>query len=97
MTYESDAYGFLNDVEITGFLGYHDPSYGTLRRKDVVNFHMNREEFVQTDFEKVNVELLYSARLKAKVSSGRYSKKAEEIVDIYTAKGKVNSNTKTKK
>ena len=62
-----------------------------------MNFHMNREEFVQTDFEKVNVELLFSARLKAKVSSGLYSKKAEKIADIYTAKGKVNSNTKTKK
>lgn len=97
MTYASDAYGFLNDVEITGFLEYHEPSYGTLRRKDVVNFHMNREEFVQTDFEKVDVELLFSARLKPKESSGLYSKKAEEIADIYTAKGKANSNTKTKK
>lgn len=97
MTYASDTYGFLNDVEITGFLEYHESSYGTLRRKDVVNFHMNREEFAQTDFERVNVELLFSARLKPKESSGLYSKKAEEIADIYTAKGKANSNTKTKK
>ena len=97
MTYASDTYGFLNDVEITGFLEYHESSYGTLRRKDVVNFHMNRKEFAQTDFERVDVELLFSARLKPKESSGLYSKKAEEIADIYTAKGKANSNTKTKK
>lgn len=97
MTYASDIYGFLNDVEITGFLEYQESSYGTLRRKDVVNFHMNREEFAHTDFERVDVELLFSARLKPKESSGLYSKKAEEIADIYTAKGKANSNTKTKK
>lgn len=97
MTYASDAYGFLNDVEITGFLEYHESSYGTLRRKDVVNFHMNREEFAHTDFERVDVELLFSTRLKPKESSGLYSKKAEEIADIYIAKGKANSNTKTKK
>lgn len=96
MVYESDEYGFLDDVEITGFLGYHDPSYGTIRRKDVVKFHMSRTEYTQTDFEKVDVESLFSARLKPMESTGLYTKKAEEISDIYTVKEKNTSNTKTK-
>lgn len=97
MVYESDKYGFLDDVEITGFLGYFDPSFGTMLRKDVVNFHMNRSEYIQTDFERVTVAALFSTRLKAKESTGLYTKNAEEISDIYTVKGKTSSNTKTKK
>lgn len=97
MVYESDKYGFLDDVAITGFFGYFDPSFGTTRRKDVVNFHMSRNEYVQTDFERVNVEALFSTRLKAKESTGLYTKNAEELSDIYTVKGKTTSNTKTKK
>jgi hypothetical protein len=96
MAYESDEYGFLDDVEITGFLGCYDPSYGTIRRKDVVKFHMNRSEYAQTDFEKVDVETLFSVRLKPMESTGLYTKKAEEISDIYTVKGKNTSNTKAK-
>lgn len=97
MVYESDKYGFLDDVAITGFLGYFDPSFGTLRRKDVVNFHMSRNEYIQTDFERVNVETLFSTRLKAKESTGLYVKNAEEMSDIYTVKGKNTSNLKPKK
>ena len=52
---------------------------------------------LQTDFEKVNVEALFSARLKIKESAGIYVKKEEEIFDIYTVKGKVNSNAKIRK
>ena len=96
MIYSSDLYGFINDVEITGFIEYYDPAYGTRRRKNVVIFHMSRDEFLQTDFEKVNVESLYSQRLKAKESSGLYAKEPKEITDIYSAKGKANANTKTK-
>lgn len=94
MIYLSDSYGFINDVEITGFLEYYDSSYGTLRRKDVVNFHMSRDEFEQTDFEKVNVEKLYSERLKAKESFGLYSKESKEILGIDTTKRKTNSKNK---
>lgn len=97
MVYESDEYGFLDDVEITGFLGYHDQSYGTIRRKDVVKFHMSRTEYMQTDFEKVVVESLFSDRLKPMESTGIYTKKAEEIADIYTVKEKNITNTKAKK
>lgn len=97
MVYESDEYGFLDDVEVTGFLGYFDPSFGTTRRKDVVNFHMSRNEYIQTDFERVNVETLFSTRLNAKESTGLYKKSAEEISDIYTVKGKTTSNTKNRK
>lgn len=97
MVYESDKYSLVDDVEIIGFFKYYDPSYGTNRRKDVINFHMSRDEYVQTDFEKVNVEALFSARLKIKESAGIYVKKEEEIFDIYTVKGKVNSNAKIRK
>lgn len=97
MVYKSDVYGFLDDVEITGFLGYYDPSYGAVRRKDVVNFHMRRDVYLQTEFERVGVEVLFSTRLNAKKSLGLYTKNAEEISDIYTIKGKDTSNTKTKK
>ena len=94
MVYGSDAYGFVDDVEVTGFLRYYDESYGTDKRKDVVNFHMSRAEYVQTDFERVNVEALFSTRLQVKESIGLYAKKEEEISDIYTTKEKTNSNTK---
>lgn len=94
MIYSSDLYGFINDVEITGFLEYYDPAYGTRRRKNVVIFHMSRDEFLQTDFEKVNVESLYSQRLKAKESSGLYSKEPKEILGIDTTKRKTNSKNK---
>ena len=97
MAYKSDKYGFLDDVAITGFLGYFAPSFGTMQRKDVVNFHMSRNDYTQTDFERVNVETLFSARLKAKESTGIYKKNAEEICDIYTVKEKNTSNTKGKK
>lgn len=89
MTYASDIYGFLNDVEITGFLEYQESSYGTLRRKDVVNFHMNREEFAHTDFERVDVELLFSARLKPKESSGLYSKRQKKLLTYIPLKEKL--------
>lgn len=89
MVYKSDKYDFLDDVEITGFFNYYDLSYGTMRRKDVVNFHMSRTEYMQIDFEKVDVETLFSTRLKPKESTGLYTKKAEEISDIYTAKEKI--------
>ena len=58
---------------------------------------MSRNEYIQTDFERVNVEALFSARLKAKESAGLYMKNAEELSDIYTAKEKTTSTTKTKK
>ena len=45
----------------------------------------------------MNVEALFSARLKIKESAGIYVKKEEEIFDIYTVKGKVNSNAKIRK
>lgn len=98
MVYKSDRYGLVDDVEITGFLRYHDPSYGTVRRKDVINFHMSRDAYMQTDFKSVNVEALFSIRLKVKESAGIYMKKEEKISDIYyTDKGKANSSTKTRK
>lgn len=94
IVYESDKYAFLEDVEITGFLEYFDSLFGTVRRKDVVNFHMNRNEYIQTDFKNVNVEALFSSRLKAKESTGLYNKNAEEISNIYTVKEKTTSNIK---
>lgn len=72
MVYESDKYGLVDDVEITGFLEYFDQSYGKNRHKDVVNFHMSRDEYMKTDFKKVNVESLFSIRLKAKETEGFY-------------------------
>lgn len=52
MVYASDKYDFIDDVEITGFLGYFDPSFGTTRRKDVVNFHMSRNEYKEIEIDK---------------------------------------------
>ena len=86
MVYESDSYEFLDDVKITGFVEYFDSSYGKKRRKDVISFHMNREEFYDTNFEKVNVEKLFSARIRPKQSSNLYSKKEEDIFDIHSPK-----------
>lgn len=86
MVYESDSYEFLDDVKITGFVEYFDSSYGKKRRKDVISFHMNREEFYDTNFEKVNVEKLFSARIRPKQSSNLYSRKEEDIFDIHSSK-----------
>lgn len=82
MVYESDAYGFLDDVKITGFLEYYDPSYGTMRHKSVAKFHMNRDAYTQTAFDSVDVEALFSDRLKPKESTDLYTKKATEISEI---------------
>jgi hypothetical protein len=88
---------FVNDVEITGFLGYHAPSYGTVRRKDIVNLFMTREDFNQTDFGRVYIAALSKSRLKPKESAGLYIKAPVDISDIYTTIGKGIKDTKARK
>lgn len=84
LIYRSDAYYLVKDIEITGFLFYYDPSYGQERRKDIIRVHMNRSEYSETDLTRVDVNALFANRLKAKESSGLYSKNPLEIIDIHT-------------
>lgn len=82
MIYYSDVYHFVNDLEITGFLSYYDDSFGKERRKNVVRFNMNRQDFFETNFEAVNIKSLFEDRIKPKLSAGLYKKPSKEIKDI---------------
>ena len=82
MLYLSDSYGNLEDVNITGFFEYFDSSYGKFHKKNVINFHMTREEFEKTDFSQVRVSSLFDSRLKPKKSKGIYSLETTDVKEL---------------
>ena len=88
LMYDSDAYNLIREIEVTGFLHYFDPSYGRDHKKDVLKVCMSRSQYAETDFNNVDVDLLFAHRLKAKESAGLYSKDPVELVDIHTAQKK---------
>ena len=82
LLYVSDSYSHLNNIIITGFFEYFDDSFGTIRRKDVIQLNMTREDFKQTDFCQVKISSLFTSRLKPKKSGGIYSKDATDIKEL---------------
>ena len=88
LIYASDAYDLIREIEVTGFLHYFDPSYGQYHKKDVLRVCMNRSQYAETDFNNVDVDLLFAHRLKAKESAGLYSKNPMELIDIHTEQKK---------
>ncbi len=82
MIYRSDLYNFVYDIQITGYLQYYDDSYGHERRKNVIRFHFNKEEFRDTNLEMVNVKALFDERIKPDVSSGLYKKNPKELKEV---------------
>lgn len=82
MIYESDLYRLINNVKCTGYIYYFDEAYGTDRRKDVISFHISRDDYSNTDFTRVNIDAFFKTRIKPKMARGLYDKPSEDIKGI---------------
>lgn len=82
LIYMSDEYQLVENVKFTGFITYYDPSYGNNRQKNVVAFDFSRQDYIQTDFERVDVQCLFHERIKPQISKELYSKATKDIEEI---------------